>query len=134
MSDLTEAGPGAVAMHAVNNARQLLLLPEQDLARVAELLAPVPDLILRQQTYIERVEARNTALNEALIDANTRLAAASRQTEQLLIRASIRLQGETEDFNSIRSIRDALDPTAAPIVDRIHARFNPNAAVAAGSR
>jgi hypothetical protein len=84
MSDLAEAGPGAVAMHAINNARQHLMLPEPDLARVAELLAPVPDLILRQQTALERMEGVNTALCEQFADEQLQREALEEQGTMML--------------------------------------------------
>lgn len=60
---------------------------------------------------ITRLTQANDALNERLRALNDRLAVASRDVEQLLQRASIRLQGETTDFNGIRGLRDVLDPS-----------------------
>lgn len=55
---------------------------------------------------MEKLDTHRVAVISCL---KTRLAVASRDVEQLLQRASIRLQGETTDFNSIRGLRDVLD-------------------------
>jgi hypothetical protein len=107
MSDLAEAGPGAVAMHAVNNARQLLLLPEPEFARVAELLAPVPDLILRQQTYIERLEGANAALCE-------QFAAEQRERELLVEAFSLTMADAAEFHRRADALRGRGTPRAIP--------------------
>lgn len=132
MSTLVEEGPGAVAMHAVNNARQLLMLPEPDLGKVLELLAPVPDLILRQQTHIERLEPKNAALNEALNEANTRLATASSEVEHLYLVTSLEMDRKTTVFNNVARLREALDPSAAACAPNV--TITQPRAAAAGSR
>lgn len=107
MSDHAEAGPGAVAMHAVNNARQLLLLPEPDLARVAELLAPVPDLILRQQTFIERLEGAQSALHIQFAEEQL-------EREALVEQGAVMFGAFTEWFQKINTLRGRGTPRAVP--------------------
>ncbi|NUO65780.1 MAG: hypothetical protein HOQ34_19635 [Gemmatimonadaceae bacterium] len=65
----------------------------------------------RDARYIEKLEAADSKHLTKIIDLNTRLAAASRILEQVLQRHSIALQGATAEFNELRSIRDALDPS-----------------------
>ncbi|MDB4892193.1 MAG: hypothetical protein JWL61_4048 [Gemmatimonadetes bacterium] len=67
----------------------------------------------REHTYATRVEEANSALNEALIDRNNRIAAASKRMEQLLITASIDTQRSGVFFTEVRRTREDLDPTIA---------------------
>jgi chromosome segregation ATPase len=72
---------------------------------------------VREKQYIDRIEDRNTALNELLIAANNRLAAASREVEQLLAHIAEKHQAQTIEFNRIRGLRDTLDPSVSIIGD-----------------
>ena len=130
----TDAGlshPATRAVHAVNNARQIAaVIVGIDGRNLGELLAYVPADIAALQTmlecqaeqladlreegcrmaqYIVRLENADTTKTQSIVDLTTRLAVASRDVEQLLQRASIRLQGEATDFNAIRGLRDVLD-------------------------
>lgn len=84
-------------------------------AKAAELAEQREEMCAMAQTIasleadalaMERLDTHRVAVISSL---KSRLAVASRDVEQLLQRASIRLQGETTDFNSIRGLRDVLD-------------------------
>lgn len=91
-----DAGPGAAAANAVSIALQLLRGGDPNMplgmlgARVAELLAPVPDLILRQQTYIERLEGANSALHVQFAD--------EQRERELLVEAMGNALGELGEY------------------------------------
>jgi predicted RNase H-like nuclease (RuvC/YqgF family) len=90
---------------------------EQIIAHLERDLRGLRDQGIVDAREITRLREANEAVNVALVDANNRLAAASRQVEQLLQAASIRLQGQTVEFNRIREIRDTLDPSVIAITN-----------------
>lgn len=62
---------------------------------------------------ITRLSQANEALNEQLRELNDRLAAASCDVEHLYVAASLDLERQTDRFNTVRRIREQLDPALA---------------------
>jgi hypothetical protein len=141
MADLPH--PAQRAVHTMNNALQLLyaardlsasidqceaidraialvgtVLPDvAALQQLAESLeARVADLLetgLANGLYIQRLEDKNTGLNQQLIEQNHRLAAASQGVEHLYLGASMDLERHADRFTAIVRIRTTLDPELA---------------------
>lgn len=75
---------------------------------------------------MEQLDTQRVAV---ITELKNRMAKVSADVEQLLQTASIRLAGETADFNRIRAIRDTLDPTVTAFPDGARAQrvpTNPN--------
>jgi hypothetical protein len=143
MSDLAEAGPGAVAIAAMEHAGKIVsaLLVEESpdslafeaASALARILAPVPDLILRQQTYIERLEGANSALHvqfgeeqlerEALVEAMGsalgELGEYFRQANHLRGRGTPRAIPRTLTDNTPRFTTHPVAGTAAPFASEV---------------
>jgi predicted nucleic acid-binding Zn-ribbon protein len=62
---------------------------------------------------ITRLTQANEGLNAQLREANDRIADASRDIEHLYLGATMDLQRHTDRFNTVRRIREQLDPTLA---------------------
>ncbi len=77
-------------------------------ARIADLL----ETGMASALYIDRLEQKNTALNEALIAANRRTALAHQELEHLYIGASMDLERHTTRFNAVVRLRTLLDAPA----------------------
>lgn len=131
--------PIALCLHALIDLARVLhtdpeLVTDLDLgagqdfvAEATRHMSRAKELLDRQERTIEeqnvriiradqawlRVTDANSALNEALNAANTRLASASKGLEQLLITASIDMQHATAFFTEVRKLRETLDPSIA---------------------
>jgi hypothetical protein len=146
MADLPH--PAQRAVHATNNALQLLHAARdlsasidqcEAIDRAIQLLGTVlPDVAVLQQLteslearvadlletglanglYIQRLEDKNTGLNQQLIEQNHRLAAASKDVELLYITTSLDMERKITAFRNVVGLRQILDPSVSTIGER----------------